>query len=70
MNCEVGSRYSARAKFYLALGIVKRKKPVGVETLVAQPSVEGFDQRIVGRLAGPAEVERDLVQIGPLVERA
>jgi hypothetical protein len=36
--------------FDLAPGVVKRKEPVGVQAFVPQPSVERFDQRVVGRL--------------------
>ena len=54
----------------LAPGVVKRKEPVGVQALIPQTPVEGLDQGIAGRLAWPAEVKRDLMQIGPLIQRA
>jgi len=55
--------------FDLALGVVKGKEPIGIQTLVAEPSVEGFNQGIVGWFSRTAEVKRDLMQVGPLVER-
>jgi hypothetical protein len=55
--------------FDLALGVVKGKEPIGIQTLVAEPSVERFNQGIVGSFSRTAEVERDLMQVGPLVER-
>ena len=54
--------------FDLAPGVVKRKEPVGVQAFVPQTSVERFDERVVGWFPRPAEVERDLMEIGPLVE--
>lgn len=36
--------------FDLASGVVKGKKPVGVQALIAQPSVERFDEGILHRL--------------------
>jgi hypothetical protein len=41
-----------------------------VQALGAEASVEGFDKGVVGRLAGPAEVERDAVGVGPQIEIA
>jgi len=55
--------------FDLAPGVVKGEEPVGVQAFIAQPAVEQLDQRIVGRLARPTHTERDLVQVGPLVEQ-
>lgn len=34
------------------------QKPMQRETLASQRAVEGFDERIVHRLAGPAELEQ------------
>jgi hypothetical protein len=45
-------------------------RPVGVQTFRPELAVERFDEAIVGRLAGPREVERDIVCIGPEVEIA
>ena len=47
--------------------VCKRQEPVGVQTLGPEAAVEGLDEGIVGRLAGPAEVEGDAVGIGPEV---
>jgi hypothetical protein len=51
------------SSFDLTPGVVKRKKPIGIQALVAQPPIKGFDQRVIGRLARPAEVERDLITV-------
>jgi hypothetical protein len=68
--CEDDSVTVLAPSFDLALGVVKGKEPVSVQTLIAKPSVEGFDQGIVGWFSRTAEVERDLMQVGPLVECA
>lgn len=52
----------------LLAGILQREEPAFVETFRPQAGVEGLDQRVVGRFAGPAEVQSYLVQIGPLIE--
>ena len=39
-----------------------------VETFGAKPTVERFDERVVGRLAGQSEVEPNLELIGPQIE--
>jgi hypothetical protein len=39
-----------------------------VEALGAQSSVERLDERVVGRLARSAEVERDVVGVRPEIE--
>lgn len=44
--------------------IRKRQEPVGVQTLGPEAAVEGLDEGIVRRLAGPAEVQGDAVGIG------
>lgn len=41
---------------------------MGVQALVAQPAVEALDDRIIGRLARTAEVERYAVLIDPAVQ--
>ena len=43
---------------------------MGIQTFGPELVVERFDEAIVGRLAGPREVERDIVCIGPEVEIA
>src|SRR5262245_45158538 len=52
------------------LGVGERRKVMLRETLSPHAGVEGLDRRVVGRLPGPAEVERDAVGIRPLVEGA
>jgi hypothetical protein len=42
---------------------------VGVEALLAQSSVERLHERVVDRLAWPAEVERHAMLVGPAIER-
>ena len=56
--------------FYFSPGIVKAHEPVGVEAFGAELAVEGFDEGIVGRLAGAGEVEDDALVIGPQIEIA
>ena len=53
----------------LAPGVVQRQEPVCVQAFITQTAVEAFDEGIVGRLARPAEVQRDAVDVGPMVER-
>src|SRR5437764_6907085 len=48
----------------LALRVRQRQEPVRVEAFVAQTAVERLYKGVVGRLAGPAEVERDAVLVG------
>ena len=56
--------------FYFSPGIVKAHEPVGVEAFAAELAVEGFDEGIIGRLAGAGEVEDDTLLIGPQIEIA
>ena len=49
--------------------VLESVEPVRVETLVAQPSVEALNERVVDGLAWSTEVERDAVGVRPLVER-
>ena len=49
-------------------GIGQAQEPVCVETLGPDPAVEGFREGIVGRFAGSAEVEYDIMLVGPQVE--
>jgi hypothetical protein len=43
---------------------------IGRSALISEATSEGFDERVVGGLAGPAEVERDAVDVGPQIEIA
>lgn len=56
--------------FYFSPGIVKAHEPVGTQSFAAELAVEGFDEGIIGRLAGAGEVEDDALMIGPQIEIA
>ena len=45
-----------------------RIEPMDVEAFVSKGSVECLDEGIVGRLAGPAEVDPHSVMIGPEID--
>lgn len=49
-------------------GVVKAHEPVRVQTFRAELAVKRFNEAVVGRLAGPREVENDAALIGPQVE--
>ena len=42
--------------------------PVGVQTFGSELAVEAFDEGVVGRFAGPGEVEHDVLLVGPQIE--
>lgn len=46
----------------------RAEKPVLVETLVAEPTVEGLDVGILIRLAQVDEMQPDVVRVGPGVD--
>jgi hypothetical protein len=48
--------------------LVQRSKLVHVQALVTQPTVERLDVCVLGRLAGPDEVELYAPQLTPLVQ--
>lgn len=48
--------------------IRKRQEPVGVQALGPEAAVEGFNERVVGRLAGPGEFQGDATGLGPQVQ--
>ena len=48
--------------------LVEAEEPVGVQALRTELAVQAFDEGVVGRLAGPAEVERDTAHKGPEIE--
>ena len=50
------------------LGILQREKPALVQAFGAEPGIECFDERVVGRLPESAEVESYRVQVRPLVK--
>jgi hypothetical protein len=47
---------------------VEGHEPVRIEALGAELAVQALDEGIVGRFAGPAVVERDLMNEGPKVK--
>ena len=53
----------------LGTGVGQRAKERLVQMLIAQPAIEAFHEGIVGRLSRPAEVQRDTVDVGSVVER-
>ncbi len=55
--------------FDLLPGFLERQEPMGVEALVAETAVEGLDERVVGRLARPREIQCDLLLVGPAIHR-
>lgn len=42
---------------------------MGVQAFVTERAIERFNEGIVGRLAGPREVQRDAIFIGPAIPR-
>ncbi len=50
--------------------VVEAHEPVLAQAFRAELAVEAFDERIVGRLARPAEVERYIPRVGPKIEIA
>lgn len=52
-------------RFQLFGRISKRQEPVGVQALSPEAAVEGFNEGVGRRLAGPAAVQGDPIGIGP-----
>src|SRR6201996_4709424 len=50
--------------------LVEAHEPVCIQALGPEASVEGFDERIVRRLARPREVQGDAVGVGPKIKIA
>ena len=55
-------------KLDLCAGIVKVQEPMLVQAFNANASIEAFDESVVCRFAGSAEVQNDTVRIGPQVK--
>src|SRR5215216_1938683 len=53
----------------LLLRVLERREPVHVQTLLSEPTVEGFDRGVVGRFAATTEVQDDAVGVRPEVHR-
>jgi len=56
-------------RFERLLQVLQVQEPVQRETLASQRAVEGLDERIVHRLAGPAELERDVLPVRPMIQQ-
>jgi len=50
-----------------SLCIFYRFEPVSVQTLLSEPSIEGFHDSVVGRFAATTEVEGDFIGVGPQI---
>src|SRR5947209_5515508 len=50
--------------------LVEAEEPVGVQALGPELAVQAFDEGIIGRFTGPAEVQCDTAHEGPQVELA
>jgi len=50
--------------------IVQRQESMRVEAFLPEPSVEGLDERVIGGLTRPREVERDAFLISPEIKVA
>ena len=58
------------ASLQLRARIVKAHEPMRVQAFPAQLAVERLDERIVGRLPWPREIERHAMRIGPEIQVA
>src|SRR5207247_1890356 len=45
--------------------LVEAEEPIGLQALSPKLAVQAFDECVVGRLAGPAEVESNAADEGP-----
>lgn len=52
------------------LGICKAQEPVSIQTFRSEPTVEGFDECVIGGLARSGEVGRDVTLIRPQIQIA
>ena len=71
-NCPVGPFLIvvSAPSLHFFLSVRKGQERMGIQALSPEASVEGFDERIVGRLAWSREVQRHAALIGPQVEVA
>lgn len=49
----------------LVLGVLERRKPVHVQTLLAEPTTERLDRGVVGRVSPVTEVQAHAVGVRP-----
>jgi hypothetical protein len=54
-------------RFDLFPGILKTQKPVLVQTLLPEPTVERLDISVIRRLPGAAEVELHVIPVSPQI---
>jgi hypothetical protein len=47
---------------------IERQEPVLVQTLVAKPTIERLNERIIRWLSWPAEVELHAVEVSPQIQ--
>src|SRR3974390_1920296 len=68
-DCAMRSHFVVLSSpfFDLFTGVVQIQEPVPAETFQSHGGVEALHISIVGRLAWPAEVERDPVRLSPSV---
>ena len=69
-DCPVGPFFVVVSApiLHFFLRVRKAQEPVGIEAFLPEASVERFDEGIVCGFAGPGEVQRDAVSIGPNVK--
>jgi len=51
-------------------GVLQRRKPLCVQTLVPQPAIEALDEPVLDRPAWPDETQLHVVSHGPRFERS
>ena len=54
----------------MVTNFIWREEEVHVQTLIAEPPVEAFDEALLDRLTGPNEVQLNPVAIGPCIHGA
>ncbi len=54
--------------FNLGTGIFQRQEPVHIHAFIPEAAFERFDERVVGGLALPGEVQHHPIVVSPLVQ--